>query len=154
MMLHFAYGSNMHPKVMAQHARGAELLGVAELAGHRFVVTADGYASVERKPGHTVHGVLWRIESRDRATLEAWEGVAAGLYRSTTLPVRHSGRSELALVYIGRHEQIGEPKPGYMEVVLAAAEQWRFPQPYLASLRQWLPSPPPDAGAHEPGDSA
>jgi gamma-glutamylcyclotransferase (GGCT)/AIG2-like uncharacterized protein YtfP len=153
-MLHFAYGSNMHRKLMSRHARTAEPLGVAELAGHRFIVTADGYASVERTPGHRVHGVLWRIALRDRATLDAWEGVADGLYRTTMLPVRYGDHSELALVYIGRHGAIGEPKPGYMELVLAAAEQWRFPQPYLVSLRQWLPSRSTDAGAHNPGDLA
>jgi hypothetical protein len=52
-MLHFAYGSNMHRAVMRKHAPAAEPLGVARLAGYRFVITADGYASVEPAPAGT-----------------------------------------------------------------------------------------------------
>ena len=51
LMLHFAYGSNMHRAVMRKHAptRGATRL--ARLADYRFVITADGYASVEPARG-------------------------------------------------------------------------------------------------------
>src|SRR6185437_13618493 len=45
--LHFAYGANMSRAVMQKYAPGARALGVAELTAHRFVITADGYASVE-----------------------------------------------------------------------------------------------------------
>ena len=76
-MLHFAYGSNMHRAIMRRHAPGAAPIGVAELADHRFIITADGYASVERALGQTVHGVLWRLTPRDRVTLDGWENVAA-----------------------------------------------------------------------------
>ena len=47
MTLHFAYGANMNRAIMRRHARDAEPLGAAELAGHRFVITGDGYASVD-----------------------------------------------------------------------------------------------------------
>jgi cation transport regulator ChaC len=144
-MLHFAYGSNMHRTLMRRHAPAAKPLGIAELAGHRFIITADGYASVAPKPGHTVFGVLWRITPRDRATLDAWESVAAGLYRAATLPVRHVGRCRLALVYTARHARTGAAKAGYMELVIAAAREWSLPQDYVASLQPWLPSRPRDA---------
>ncbi len=73
---------------MQKYAPGARALGVAELADHRFVITADGYASVEPLRAQTVHGVLWRITPRDRVLLDAWENVGGGLYRAETLPVR------------------------------------------------------------------
>ena len=63
--LHFAYGANMSRAVMKKYAPGARALGVAELAGHRFVITADGYASVEPARAQSVHGVLWRITPRE-----------------------------------------------------------------------------------------
>ncbi len=50
-MLHFAYGSNMHRAVMRKHAPAAEPVGVATLTHYRFVITADGYASVEPAQG-------------------------------------------------------------------------------------------------------
>jgi cation transport regulator ChaC len=138
-MLHFAYGSNMHRALMRRHAATATPLGIAELAGHRFIITADGYASIAPMPGESVHGVLWRITPRDRATLDAWESVAAGLYRAATLPVRHAGCARPALAYIARPGRIGAPKSGYMEIVIAAAQKWDLPDAYIASLRQWLP---------------
>ena len=41
--LHFAYGANMSRAVMQKYAPGARPLGAAELADHRFVITADGF---------------------------------------------------------------------------------------------------------------
>jgi cation transport regulator ChaC len=124
MMLHFAYGSNMS--------------GAATLANHRFVITADGYASVEPRRVEAVHGVLWRLTPRDRARLDAWENIAAGLYRAETLPVMHAGRRRMALVYIARPRRAGRPRAGYMEIVIAAAREWDLPHAYVASLSHWL----------------
>ncbi len=149
MILHFAYGSNMHPAVMRRHAPTAEPLGAATLAGHRFVITGDGYASVERATARTVHGVLWRLTPRDRVTLDGWENVAGGLYRAATMPVRHGGRLHRALVYLARPSGEGRPKAGYMELVLAAARDWNFPPAYVADLDRWLPSGPVGSGTRK-----
>ncbi len=139
-MLHFAYGSNMHPAVMRRHAPEAKPLGTAELAGHRFVITADGYASVVPAPAAVVHGVLWRLTPRDRVTLDLWEGISSGLYRSAMLPVRHAGALRPALVYIARPSGQGRPKSGYMELVIAAARRWQFPESAISLLEEWLPA--------------
>src|ERR1700691_433161 len=111
-MLHFAYGANMHRDIMRRHAAAAQPLGVAALADHRFIVTADGYGSVAPALAHTVHGVLWRITPRDRVTLDAWENVAGGLYRAEILPVREAVGRRPALVYLARPRPVGAPKPG------------------------------------------
>jgi hypothetical protein len=149
MMLHFAYGSNMHRAVMHRHAPTAVPLGPAALAHHRFLITADGYASVAPASGDAVHGVLWRITPRDRATLDLWEDIAGGLYRAATAPVRHAGRTRPALVYHARHNRAGMPRAGYMELVIAAAQAWDLPQRYLASLQHWLPARPLGAGSRK-----
>jgi hypothetical protein len=138
MTLHFSYGANMSRAIMRRHARDAEPLGVAELAGHRFVITGDGYASVEPARAQTVHGVLWRITPRDRVTLDAWENVSAGLYRAETVPVRHAGELMLALVYFARPRGEGRPKPGYIELVIAAAREWNLPPRHIRALEAWL----------------
>jgi len=140
-MLHFAYGSNMHRAVMRKHAPWAKPCGVARLDDYRFVVTADGYASVEPARGEVVYGVLWRLTPRDRATLDAWENVASGLYRAAILPVRASGRRP-ALVYVARPRPRGRPKPGYMEIVVKAAREWQMSADYIACLQRWLPKHP------------
>jgi hypothetical protein len=138
-MLYLAYGSNMHRAVMRKHALGAEPAGVATLADHRFVVTADGYASVAPAPGTIVYGLLWRITPRDRATLDAWENVEGGLYRAKTLLVRQAEQDLSALVYIARERPIGRPLAGYMEVVIEAARAHELPSGYIALLEEWLP---------------
>lgn len=152
MTLHFAYGANMSRAVMRRHAREATPLGVAVLPGHRFVITADGYASVEPARSQQVYGVLWRIMPRDRVTLDAWENVEAGLYRATTLLVRHGRGSKPALVYLVRPGSEGRPKPGYIELVVTAALQWEFPEPYIRSLEAFTSVRPLGSGARKIGE--
>ena len=138
MSVYFAYGSNMHRHVMATHAPTAQSVGVGALANHRFVITADGYASVEPKHTQTVYGVLWRIGPRDRVRLDAWENSAGGLYRATNLSVQHAGGRCSALTYVARKQPAGRAKAGYMELVVAAALEWQLPPAYVAHLRGFL----------------
>jgi len=152
MTLHFAYGSNMSRAMMREHAPEAKPLGVATLHGFRFLIMADGYASVERSVTETVHGVLWRITPRDRVMLDTWENIGAGLYRAETLPVRYDGKQVLALVYLGRTDRPGRPKPGYMNAVIDAAHDWELPDDYIRSLEMWSPAPSLSARAGKIGD--
>ena len=152
MTLHFSYGANMSRAIMKRHARDAEPLGVAEFSGHRFVITGDGYASVEPVRARTVHGVVWRITPRDRVTLDVWENVAAGLYRAETVPVRHGSELVPALVYFARPRGEGRPKPGYLELVIAAAHEWRLPPSYIRSIEVWAVQHPLGACNRKLGD--
>ena len=153
MTLHFAYGANMSRAILRRHAAGAHALGAAELAGHRFIITADGYASVEPAPAQSVHGVLWRITPRDRVTLDAWENLGGGLYRADMRRVRCAGRHVPALVYVARPREEGRPKPGYMELVVAAAREWELPAAYIRSLGRWSALRPLGSGARKLGES-
>src|SRR5262249_13090773 len=101
-MLHFAYGANMSRAVMKRHAPAARAVGPARFRDHRFIITADGYASVEPARACVVHGVLWRLTPRDRVMLDAWENISGALYRAETLAVICAGRRTPALVYIAR----------------------------------------------------
>ena len=150
--LHFAYGANMSRAVMQKYAPKAYALGVAELTDHRFVITADGYASVEPERASTVHGVLWRITPRDRTKLDAWENVSLGLYRAASLSVRHAGRLMPALVYFARSGGQGRPKPGYIELVAEAARQWDLPQAYINDLTSFAAKRPLGAHARKIGE--
>jgi cation transport regulator ChaC len=146
-MLHFAYGSNMDRAIMRRHAPSAVPIGVASLQNHRFVITSDGYASVEPARARAVYGVLWRLAPRDRATLDRWEGTASGQYRAATLQVQFSGARRPALVYLARPRDAGRPRAGYMQLVLAAARAWKLPPRYIDCLQHWLPSQPLGAGS-------
>ena len=140
MPLYFAYGSNMSRVLMRRHCPLSAPMDTGVLDRHRFIVTADGYASIVASPAHQVHGVLWRLDARDLAALNAYEGLDVGLYRTGVRPVRHAGGIAQAMVYIGRTCRLGPPKPGYLELVLAAANEWKLPRAYTVSLARWAPS--------------
>ena len=153
-MLHFAYGSNMHRAVMRKYAPDAIALGVACLKDYRFIITSDGYASVTPQPRGCVHGLLWRLTSRDRIALDRWENIAAGLYRADMLAVIAASRRRRALVYVARTRPRGAPRPGYMEIVIAAARECGLPADYVASLQRWLPRQAFNAGHRSLGEFA
>ena len=137
-MLHFAYGSNMHHAVMRKHAPDAIPRGVARLDNYRFMITADGYASVEPHRRACVYGLLWRITARDRVTLDLWENTVAGLYRGQMLPVIAANKRHRVLVYVARRRPSGAPRPGYMEIIVQAARELELPVDYIARLDRWL----------------
>ena len=153
MMLHFAYASNMsrpHMRARCPHARA---IGTMTVTGFRFVIGPDGFASLERRPGGRVHGVLWRLSMRDVAAINAYENVQSGLYLRRRVPVRLTP-SASALIYIARRRGIGVPRPGYISQVVAAARDWKLPQPYIRSLERWAPSRWRGARARETGEVA
>lgn len=151
MTFYFAYGSNMSRASMRARCPTARAAGTATLAGHRLIITSDGYASVVPEPGGAAHGLLWRLTPRDVAALNAYESLDTGLYRTVTLPVRAGTRQVAAMVYVARTRTPGLPRPGYLEAVLAAARELELPDDYVAALARWLPSGlrarrAPDAG--------
>ena len=136
-MLHFAYGSNMDRAAMLRRCPGAHAIGTARLDAWRFIVTRDGYASVVPAPGEVVHGVLWRLGPRDLAAVNAYESLDSGLYRRRMLAVSCGGRRLPALVYVAREHRAGRPKPGYQDLVVAAARAWGLPGAYVGALARW-----------------
>src|SRR3984893_7182669 len=112
-MLHFAYGSNMSVQMMRRRCPAARLEGRALLPGYRVIITREGYASILSALGGRVHGVLWRLAPRD----------LAALYRAVTMTVVGNRRRVAALVYVGRSQARGRPRPGYMDIVTAAARE-------------------------------
>jgi gamma-glutamylcyclotransferase (GGCT)/AIG2-like uncharacterized protein YtfP len=152
MTIYFAYGSNMNRGLMQRHCPDAREIGTAALSGYRFVITIDGYASIVPHPGDMVHGVLWQLTPRDIAVLNAYESLDSGLYFKTTLAVRRNGRRASAMVYIARDGAEGRPKPGYLDVVLAGAREWRLPEDYVRHIARWSGSRWRGARAAESGE--
>jgi cation transport regulator ChaC len=137
MPLYFAYGSNMQRAAMARRCPTARAIGPAVLAGYKFFVGVDGWGSVKPQPGGTVHGVLWRLTPRDIAALHAYELLHKGLYDVRDLPVRLGSRRVSAMIYLLRRRAPGRPKPGYVEMIAAAARGWKLPEPYIRSVERW-----------------
>jgi cation transport regulator ChaC len=140
MTLYFAYGSNMNRPAMKRRCPGARAVGLAILEGYRFFVGLEGWGSVAPSAGEVVHGVLWRLTPRDIAALHAYELLHQGLYDVRHLPVRTEGRHVRAMVYLLRRRAAGRPRPGYVEMIAAAARGWKLPEPYIRSVERWSSS--------------
>lgn len=140
MTLYFAYGSNMNRAAMKRRCPGARAMGPAVLEGYRFFVGLEGWGSVAPSAGNVVHGVLWRLTPRDIAALHAYELLHQGLYDVRHLPVRTEGRRVRAMIYLLRRQALGKPRPGYVEMIAAAARGWKLPEPYIQSVERWSAS--------------
>jgi gamma-glutamylcyclotransferase (GGCT)/AIG2-like uncharacterized protein YtfP len=136
--LYFAYGSNMDAAAMAKRCPASRPLGLARLARHRFALLQSGYATVVRDARATVHGVLYDLALADVPSLDRYEDIARGLYRKLTQPVlRQQGGPVQAVVYVGVGALGEEPRAGYMESVIAAAQAAGLPANYIAFLSQF-----------------
>ena len=140
MTLHFAYGSNMSRAQIGARCPGARPLGTATLKHWRFVIGPEGHGSIVPTPGGVVHGVLWRVDTRDIAAINSYEGLDSGLYLRRMVPVRCEAGLLPALVYVLRRQGRGKPRPGYIHLVVQAACDWGLPGPYVNALQRWSPS--------------
>ena len=135
MPLNFAYGANMNVSAMALRCPRSRFLGRARLAGHRFFLTAAGYASVKPDPRATVHGILWDLALGDDRKLDRFEEISRGLYKKKQLPIlRETHGAVNALVYIGRSTWPSQPARDYLANIVTAARDLRLPLAYIAYL--------------------
>lgn len=136
MPLYFAYGSNMDLSALRTRCPKARPRGPACLPRHRFVIMANGWASVVRDPRASMHGLLFDLALSDVPALDRYEDVARGLYVKAYLALRRAeGAACRALVYLGTEPRLGgTPPAGYMEAIVAAAEANGLPPAYVAEL--------------------
>jgi gamma-glutamylcyclotransferase (GGCT)/AIG2-like uncharacterized protein YtfP len=136
---YFAYGSNMDTSQMNKRCSKSILTCPAKLRSYRFIINARGVATVVQENTSDVYGILWRITSDDEQSLDGYEGVKWGTYRKANLNVETtSGQTISALIYIARDNEIGSPRNGYMEKIIAAAKAHSLPKKYLEELSLWL----------------
>ena len=147
MRLYFAFGANMDVAGMSKRCPDAVAHGPARLDHHRFAIVHPGFATVLPARGFTVHGVLWRLGTRDLAVLDAYENIASGLYGREEKSVRQGARTLRAITYFVRQPRPGLARPGYLEdCVLPAARHWGLPQSHIAAIEAFRVAP----GARDP----
>jgi hypothetical protein len=77
-----------------------------------------------------------------------------GLYDVRYVPVRLGKRLVTAMIYQLRRKTAGSPKPGYVEMIAAAARGWELPEPYIRSVERWSVSRWTGARIIDVGDAA
>jgi hypothetical protein len=127
----------MDRAAMMRRCPGARALGTAVLVGHRFLIGLDGWGSIGPARGERVYGVLWRLTPRDRAALNAYELLDKGLYKLRPVPVRANGRTVPAVTFVLGRRVCGRPRPGYVQLVAAAARAWSLPARYVRQIERW-----------------
>jgi gamma-glutamylcyclotransferase (GGCT)/AIG2-like uncharacterized protein YtfP len=136
MPLYFAYGANMDTAGMARRCPSSKPVGLARLPRHRWIISTDGYANVVRDPRREVHGMLWELALSDVPTLDRFEDVPR-LYRKVMQPVITAKGIRRALVYAGRAGETGRPRPGYLDLVIAAALSAGLPKRDIAAMKAY-----------------
>ncbi len=110
---------------------------------------------MRRDPRAEVFGVLWELSLAHVRALDRFEELDRGLYVKLVQPVVFEKIGKQALIYVASSAEPGRPRPGYLEDVIAAAESWSLPAPYLAGLRAMLdPQARAKAGAERPAKAA
>jgi len=119
--LYFAYGMNTNLDSMAHRCPGAECLGPAILAQHRFRFAV--HADVVPDPDQFVDGVLWRITETHLASLDLLEGFPE-YYDRKLVTVLNSHGIQPAITYFmqpGAPDAV--PGSGYLNMCLAGYRQ-------------------------------
>lgn len=154
-LFYFAYGSNLMGARLRARVGSARLESTAALAGFRLAFNkrgADGSAKCNIMPGEAsdvVHGVMWRIDARDKSALDAVEGPAYYCWWHN-LPA--AGTRYPVFTYIARPGMTADdwrPYDWYRAFVIAGAREHDLPRDYLDALHAVPGIPDPDADRAE-----
>lgn len=141
MRLYFAYGSNMWNEQINKRCPDSTKLGIARLAGYRWIISTRGYANVVESLNDEVEGVLFEISESDEQTLDAKEGVGSGGYQKGELTVVLGAKAMVALVYLDPVITEGAPIPEYIERINQGLADAQLSEAYVTrQVRKFIKS--------------
>jgi gamma-glutamylcyclotransferase (GGCT)/AIG2-like uncharacterized protein YtfP len=139
--LYAAYGSNLDPQRMADRAPYSPVAGTGWLEGWRLTFGGEdlgwegALSMVVEDAQSSVFVVLYDIHPLDEASLDAWEGIALGLWSKIRVRVQTLDGSVLAWLYVLDAYEGGLPSPDYLAMIADAADAGGAPADYVARLR-------------------
>jgi gamma-glutamylcyclotransferase (GGCT)/AIG2-like uncharacterized protein YtfP len=141
-MKYFAYGSNMSLKRIRQRAPSAIALGTFSLGKHELTFNKHGRDNSGKcdacYTGHisnTVMGVLYQIESSEKAMLDSAEGLGCGYDEKEVTVSGGKGNLEQAFIYYATNINDSQhPFTWYKEHVLVGAREANLPKDYIAGI--------------------
>lgn len=74
---YIAYGSNMNLKQMAERCPTAERIGIGKVKNYELQFKGSEYnafATISEKSDQEVDVLLWKVQARDEAALDCYEG--------------------------------------------------------------------------------
>ena len=112
---------------MLERCPELSVIGIAVLAGYRWVINARGYANVLASPSHNVYGVLYTITDTDERILDRCEGVPIAYQKKKLEVTDLDGNGTTALVYVDPSERMGKPRPDYVTKIYAGLKDAHLP---------------------------
>lgn len=141
-MRYAAYGSNLHPRRLAERISSAQLVTTGFLPDwslHFHKLSNDGSGKCSIRLGEVgIYVAIFDISAADKLTLDGIEGLGAG-YSETVLSVADIGD---CVTYVAEPTHIDEallPYDWYKELVLAGVCVHDFPADYRERIRS-IPS--------------
>lgn len=110
----FVYGTLKRGHRAAARLASQRFVGMAQ-TGPGFVLYAlDGYPGLVREPEapEGVTGELWLVDDAGLRDLDAYEGVAEGLYRRESIPIVADGLPDTAETYVYARTVAGRARIG------------------------------------------
>ena len=136
--LYFAYGSNMDRNQMTDRCPNATMMGKGCLEDYSFGVDRKGYATVVKKTGETVEGVVWHLTAEDEKQLDYYEGVSKKCYSKEYINVEYNNYEIPMLVYISNRESADTSgNKDYMRKVIAAAKAFCLSDDYISKIESF-----------------
>jgi gamma-glutamylcyclotransferase (GGCT)/AIG2-like uncharacterized protein YtfP len=139
---YFGYGSNMHSATIAEWAPDARFVGAAHLPDFRLAFLRRsirwkaGAADIVEAPGDVVWGALYELTEAEQRALDEKEYLGTG-YRRRSVRVLCEGRTCDAITYevIEKAPHHLEPKPEYVDLLVAGAIERGLPAEWVEVLR-------------------
>lgn len=139
-VLYFAYGSNLDPAQMRRRCPGACIEGPATLRGYRLAFAGHSrtwggaVATAVPERGVVLEGVLYRVPTKDLATLDRCEGHPL-FYERHRVKVRDAeGRRRVAHAYVlAADADEGPPPARYRRMLQRAYRRHGFNHEALAA---------------------
>ncbi len=140
---YLAYGSNLHPLRLAARVPSARVIGTVEMPGyllafHKRSIDDSGKCLIYTEQGehHKMYGVLYEIDVREKASLDAIEGSGKG-YCERLVRLALNGETYTPHIHVAQSTHIDPsvvPYHWYKNLVMAGARYHSFPAEYIAAI--------------------
>jgi gamma-glutamylcyclotransferase (GGCT)/AIG2-like uncharacterized protein YtfP len=127
-----AYGSNMSRFQMRDRCPKAKFIKTVTIPGFKFIINSKGVATIIMNSDSTIEGILWELTEACEKSLDHFEGVNEFEYEKKYFNIDEFPDS---LVYIATDSVLGQPRSGYLEKIIAAAERENLSQNYIYFLK-------------------
>lgn len=133
----FTFNELMEEAAIRELCPEPKFVSVVRYPSTRFIINADGAATVVGQRNSVVYGVVWQIDELSLAALDIAMGVPSIYDRTGGFKRDLQDRLVVAEHYVARERRLGLAEPSYLAPIVEAACKYEFPKSYIEELRLW-----------------